>query len=119
MSPFSSVLRGAAAVLSLGASALWAAFFIEHLAWFTTGNPPPPRVWLAQFAHLLVAVGLIAVIWRRAVGVALTAAALMSFFALAGWPRATWLVVLTLAPLALFALADAMRRPPAHSSATC
>jgi hypothetical protein len=104
------VMRGAALVVCLGAFALWAALFLEHLTWFGLGSPPPARLWLAQFAHALVAVGLLAAVWRRAIGAALTAAALLAFLALAGWPRATGLVALTLAPFVLFGLSNVVHR---------
>jgi hypothetical protein len=107
----SIVLRGAAATLSVAACTLWAAFFVEHLTWFTTASPPR-RVWLAELSSLVVAAGLLAAIWRRAMGVAMTAAALVSFFALADWPRAFSLVALTLSPFALFALSDALKPRP-------
>jgi hypothetical protein len=67
----STLLRGTAAVMSLAACGRWAALFLEHLAWFITGTPPPLSVWLAQVAHLLVVVGLLAAMWRRPIGVAL------------------------------------------------
>lgn len=95
-----------ASLLAVGASLLWLAFFIEHVAdWFTRPDLPPPFVWAAQLAHLGILLGLLASVrWRLAGSIAAAASAVL-FFALTVWPPVPVLFIPTVAPAMLFLLA--------------
>jgi hypothetical protein len=72
-----------ARILALGLFMLWGAFFLEHVQeWFMHPfqESPPIWIWLAQFAHLAILVGLVA-LWRWPIGGSLlTIVAALAFF---------------------------------------
>jgi hypothetical protein len=65
----------------------WGAFFVEHLTeWFASPftNPPPAKVWLGQFLHLLILVGLLVTLRWEKMGCLLVMVAGLLFFPRAG-----------------------------------
>jgi hypothetical protein len=79
----SRIVCWTARILALGLFIFWGAFFLEHVEeWFMHPfqESPPIWVWLAQFAHLAILVGL-AALWRWPVGGSLlTMIASLTFF---------------------------------------
>jgi hypothetical protein len=77
------LVRLIARVLSVALFAFWGAFFVEHLwQWFIEPFPqsPPLSVWIGQFLHLLILVGLvIGFKWERAGGFLVIAASVLFF----------------------------------------
>jgi hypothetical protein len=78
-----SIVCWTARILAMGLLMVWGGFFLEHLKeWFTQPLQASPLiwVWLAQLAHLVILVGLIA-LWRWPIGGSLaTIAGSLLFF---------------------------------------
>jgi hypothetical protein len=101
-----TTLQALGRVLAAALIAFWGVFFFADLDWFAARPLPPPRIWMAEFAHLALLVGLT----LSAVGVFLrgsliAVASLVVFFLAAGWPGVPWLFWITITPAALFAAA--------------
>ena len=82
-SPWREALRWLARILAIGLFVFWGAFFLAHLQeWFfgDSGDLPPPRVWVGQFFHLLMLIGLAILVWRPAVGAWIPLATTAAFF---------------------------------------
>jgi hypothetical protein len=97
------VVRWAARLWGTGAALFWAAFFIEHLAWFTPGAAMPPlRVWLLQGVHFIMVAALLSA-WRyeRAGGSIALFASVVFLGAVAG-PRLWLFLALTVPPAIAF-----------------
>ena len=95
------VVRWSARIWGTGAALLWAAFFVEHLAWFGAVSATPPlRVWLQQGLHFAMIAGLLAA-WRyERVAGAVALLASVAFFVSLGGPR-FWPFLVTTVPPAL------------------
>ena len=94
----------------------WGAFFLEHLSeWFLEPQGSPPlRVWVGQVLHLGMLVGLALMLrWDR-LGAVVTVLATTTFFASIGVHRFPWIALLNLLPIAGFAVAWSLHRPPAR-----
>src|SRR5262245_60505585 len=94
----------------------WGAFFLEHLSeWFLGPQGAPPLwVWVSQVLHLGMLVGLALMLWRDRLGALVTALATTAFFASIGVYRFPWIALLNLLPIAGFAVAWPLHRPPAR-----
>ncbi|MFA6469884.1 MAG: hypothetical protein WCW35_13380 [Bacteroidota bacterium] len=96
--------RATARILSLMLFALWGAFFIEHLSWFTTESldTPPLRIWLVQCSHFLLLVGyLISIKWEKIGSVLITVNAVLFFGYVAG-RNALPFIIVSLFPVMIY-----------------
>jgi Zn-dependent protease len=94
----------------------WGAFFLEHLSEWLHGpqRAPPLWVWVSQVLHLGMLVGLALMLrWDR-LGALVTALGTTAFFASIGMHRFPWIALLNLLPIAGFAVAWCLHRPPAR-----
>ena len=83
----------------------WGSFFVEHLSeWFLRpdGQFPGPRVWVAQFFHLGILVGLLLMLRWDKVGTLVTVLASMGFFITAGLPITRPIPLINLVPILCF-----------------
>lgn len=97
--------RTTARILSLLLFILWGAFFVEHLAWFTTEslNTPPFYIWMLQCAHFLLLVGyLISLKWERVGSIFISVNAVI-FFAYAAGKNAVPFIIVSIFPVMLYA----------------
>ena len=95
----------------------WGAFFLAHLSewfWNAHGALPPARVWVSQVLHLGMLVGLALMLWKDRIGALITVLATTAFFASIGVHRFPWIALLNLLPIAGFAVAWSLHRPPAR-----
>lgn len=99
--PWRETLRWLARILAIGLFVFWGAFFVAHLReWFfhESGALPPVKVWIAQFLHLLMLIGLAILVWRPAVGSWATLATTAAFFAWIGYSGELYLPLLNAIP---------------------
>ena len=96
-------VRRVARVLSVVLFALWGAFFIEHLSWFTVaGQWPPASVWMLQAAHLFLLAGLLLSLKWEVLGSSLVIACAFVFFSQAAGERFLPFFGVTIFPAILF-----------------
>lgn len=117
-SPWREALRWLARILAIGLFVFWGAFFVAHLQeWFfhESGAQPPVKVWIGQFLHLLMLVGLGSLLWRPALGAWLTIATTTAFFAWIGFSGDLYLPLLNAIP-ALMGLGG--RKPNSRNPST-
>jgi len=85
----------------------WGAFFVVHtMEWFLRGDGKFPPAWVAMQHgfHLLILVGLAAMLkWDR-VGAAILIVSTIAFFGLIGIRGFPWIALINLIPLVCFAL---------------
>ena len=95
------VLRWIARLLAAVLFVFWGAFFVEHVReWFIRPLPqsPPPSVWVGQFLHALILVGLLAGFkWERVGGLMIIIASTL-FLA----DKAPWFIPITILPGLLY-----------------
>ena len=90
----------------------WGGFFLEHLReWFLRqdGRLPPAKVWVGQFLHLAMLLGLGLVVLRPKWGAVATVVGTISFFAWIGYRGFPYLALANLLPVVLVAVSMAMR----------
>ena len=112
----SSGFRWAGRGLALLLLLFWGAFFLEHRSeWFLEPQGSPPlRVRVGQVLHFGMLVGLALMLrWDR-LGAVVTALGTTAFFASIGVHRFPWIALINLLPIACFAVAWSLHRPPAH-----
>lgn len=84
---------------------IWGAFFVEHLfEWFLdpSGELPPGSVWLSQFFHLAIVVGLALMIRWDKLGAVVTVMATTAFFVSIGNRGILPFALINLVPIACF-----------------
>jgi hypothetical protein len=82
------------------AALVWGAFFVEHLAWFTSpAGVPPLRIWLLEAVHFVMIAALLAA-WRyeRATGVVAFVASVVFFGEIVSGPRLYEFLATTVPP---------------------
>jgi hypothetical protein len=90
-----------ARVASVIVSIPWVAFLIEHVRWFFEGTPPP-RIWWAEGAHVLIIAGLLAGLRWPVAGSLLVIAGIAGFQFFTDATSALGLFLMTAAPAVLF-----------------
>jgi hypothetical protein len=113
------IVRWVARIAGAGLFALWGVFFIEHLAYFVDiGDMPPLDVWVAQFAHLVLLLGLLIALKWEAVGSGLIVLGAAVFFALTAGANFLSCFLLTITPALLYVFCWLRSQParpePAH-----
>ena len=103
---------------------LWGGFFVEHLReWFlrSDGRLPPVWVWVGQFLHLLMLLGLALVAFRPSLGAISTILATALFFGLMsyhdGFKGFPYLALVNLPPAALALVYAALKAQPDSNGA--
>jgi hypothetical protein len=102
-----TVLWWSARVLAAGLFLFWGAFFVEHIGeWFAhpAQGLPPPRVWLLQLAHLVMLIGLAAMLRWELAGSLLSVIGALAFFVPIAGSRLPWFLAATTLPTALVLL---------------
>lgn len=95
----------------------WGAFFVEHLfEWFLRpdGAFPPASVWVGQFLHLAMLVGLGTIVFFPGWGAVIAAVATASFFSWIGYKGFPYIALLNLPPIVFAAVYVAMK-PAQHA----
>ena len=90
-------------LLAVGLFLLWGAFFLEHFQWFIHPERgwPPARVWLLQGVHLIMLIGLLALLRWKLLGSALTVLGALAFFWFVAGNRFTAFFAVTILPAVL------------------
>lgn len=91
----------------------WGAFFVAHLReWFfgDSGVLPPTKVWIGQFLHLVMIVGLAILIFWPRLGAVVTILGTASFFSSIGMKEFPWIALMNLIPIAFVVFFGSLRK---------
>ena len=102
------VLVWAGRLIAVPLLLVWGAFLVEHMSqWFLqSGNGfPPAWVWIAQIFHVVMVVGLVAMLRWEKVGSVLVVVGTAGFVMAVGDSDILWLSLTNLVPVVCFATA--------------
>jgi hypothetical protein len=104
-------LRWLARIWAVALIAVWGAFFVEHLAWFSDrGAWPPASVIALQLCHLALLAGL-AIGWKWELpGAFITLGSAAIFFSMTAGSRAPAFIAITAVPAVVWIMLNLRRR---------
>lgn len=99
-------------IVSVALFLFWGAFFVEHVQeWlFNPQGTPPLWVWVSMLFHLGMLLGLVILLFREEIGMAVLVLSTVAFFATIGMNQFPWIALLNALPVALFLAARALDR---------